>query len=476
MKNLIDSDLIGKITDSEQKEVLLKLGDNARAYIDETTEKAVMDALEKKGIDREMIGMSDIDKAALKLRKSVRDTKSVWDSNGYVRGVAERITYSDLAKRDQERKAAWEKNGRKLDGVFSTDQPMIIPRVIEEMVREPIEPTIVLTGLLRKINVSNMGTTITFPAVGNAMTAADIPEAGEYPEGSLEFAGEVQAKIGKSGIAVKLTEEMVRYSMFDVMSMHLKAARAALVRHKEQKVADLIFNAGSTIFDNGPSGTYRTSGLDQNNALNDTITADDIFAMYAEMRNDGFIPDTLIMHPFAWYGFARDPIMRDLFMQGMGGAFWQPANGSPGGANWGGLPLGQKSYVSDPGQVATTYTVPGMLPVPLTIVVTPFQTCDVAAGTSTITMCQRSELGMLLEDEAVAVEEFNDPARDIMKVKMRERYALAVSLNGQAIKHAKNVNWRRKCYDIGNRIQATWTVNTGSVTTGVPFPVGNSTL
>src|SRR3990167_5357904 len=114
----------------------------------------------------------------------------------------------------------------------------------------------VLTPLLEKVTFSNAGTTITFPAVGDSMVAADIPEGGEYPEGSLEFAGEVTAKIGKSGIAVKLSEEMIRYSMFDIMSMHLRAAGRALIRHKEQKVAKLIFEeAGVTYFDNDASTT-----------------------------------------------------------------------------------------------------------------------------------------------------------------------------------------------------------------------------
>ena len=47
-----------------------------------------------------------------------------------------------------------------------------------------------------------------------------IPEGGEYPERKLEVAGTVTAFIGKSGVKVRITDEMLRYSQYDVMSMN----------------------------------------------------------------------------------------------------------------------------------------------------------------------------------------------------------------------------------------------------------------
>ena len=473
------SQLIGKVFDSEQKEVLVKFGDSIKEEASKLTEKTIMEALDKRGIDQEILGLSEVDRAALKLSKRVKKTREIWDNNGWAKGCKDKITYADLAKKDRELRADWEKSNKMLDGVFSTDQPMLIPRVIEQVVREPIEPNLVLTGLLKPINVSSAGTTITFPAIGAIMNAADIPEGGEYPEGpGIELAGEITAKIGKSGIAVKITEEMVRYSMFDVMSMHLRAAGAALRRHKEQKVADMIFSSGSIFFD-GTAANKQLSGRDIAGSLNGTMTLDDILLMYADMANDGFIPDTLIVHPFTWFAFAREPVMRSIFMQGFGGGMYyktfEGEIGSPKGQFAGGG-LNNKNYFSDPQQVATTYTLPGLLPTPLSVIVTPFQEVDVAAGTATITLCQRSELGMLLTDENVTTEEWNDPARDIMKVKLRERYAVAVSSNGKAIKHAKNVNWRARGYTFEQGPQLTWQLGSGTITAPTQPNLGNNSV
>jgi len=313
-----DDSLISKVFNEEQETVLKNVLDSWNTEFEEGTEKAVADALDKAGIDEEVFGLSNRDRAYLKLQKSVDKTREIWDNNGWVPGVRERITLEDLFSRDRERKTEWEKGGQMVDGVFSTDQPMIIPRVVEQIVRESIEPNIVLTPMLERVNFSNAGSTITFPAVGDAMVAADIPEAGEYPEQSLEFAGEVTAKIGKSGIAVKLTDEMIRYSMFDIMNMHLRAAGKALIRHKEQKVANLILENGVTQFDNSSTG-YDTSGRGQDGNQNDTLTLDDLLIMYADMGNSGFVPNTLIVHPFAWFGMAREPVLRSIFMSGFGG-------------------------------------------------------------------------------------------------------------------------------------------------------------
>jgi hypothetical protein len=466
-----DPTLIGKVFDSEQATVVMNLRDEVIARMDQDLETKIEDSLKRRGIDENVLGLSDQEKSYLKLKKNVEKVRKVWENNGYVEGVKDRITIGDLAEKDMKRKADWEKNGKMLDGVFSTDQPLVIPRVIEEMVRMPIEPNIVLTGLLKRINMSSAGTVVTFPAVGNAMVAADIPEGGEYPESSQEFAGEITATMGKSGIAVKLTEEMIRYSQYDVMSLHLQAARSALVRHKEQKVADMILrDQGVTFFDNSVSGYY-TSGRNNIGVGNATMSYDDFLLMYADMINDGFIPDTLIVHPFMWFAWTRDPIMRSLFLNGLGGSYFQNFQGSIGsGPSFAAGGLNNLTKLTDPSQIATTYTMPGVLPTPMRVIVTPFQVCDTSAKTCTVTMAQASELGLLIVDEEVKTDEFNDVLRDIKKVKFRERYALATSNNGQAIRHAKGVNWWERNYNLADQLSweagtgALPSINTGSIT------------
>ena len=151
----------------------------------------------------------------------------------------------------------WETNGQSLEGkkvelkdaLSVPNAPLLFPKVISNIVKEAQEPLLVGTSLLQRINYS-YGQTITFPAVG-AMVAADIAEGQEYPERSLQMGGAtVTATVGKSGLAVRVTEEMVRSSQFDVIGMHLRAAGRALARHKEVKIFNYIRAMGVTAFDN----------------------------------------------------------------------------------------------------------------------------------------------------------------------------------------------------------------------------------
>lgn len=478
MPELNDNELIpgvvGDAFDDKQTQALVDLNEAIKSSIDkrfnENTEAYIDDALKRRGIEREVFGLSDQERAFLKIKKAMKATREIFDNDGYVPGVANRITLQDLAKRDAQRRTEWANNKEMVDGVFSTDQPLIIPRVIEEMVREPVEPTLALTPLLQRVNVSNAGTTITFPAIGDAMVAADIAEGAEYPESSLEFAGQVTAKIGKSGIAVKLSEEMIRYSMYDVMALHIRAAGRALVRHKERKAANLIFTNGVTIFDNTVSGIH-TSGRGSDGTANSAMTLDDILIMYADMVNEGFIPDIMIVHPFAWFAFVREPVMRSLFMQGAGGMYYQNFQGAIGSASaWNAGGLNNNTFFgnngSTPGsdnvaQVATTYTLPGILPTPLRVVVTPYQEVSLTARTSTVTLADSARLGMILVDEEVQTDEFQDVLRDLTKVKFRERYGLALHDNGRAIRHAKNVNWWNRSYALDDML--TWEAGTGAL-------------
>ena len=367
----------------------------------------------------------------------------IWRNNGYDPDDPEvRFSYKDLAKADALKKAAFDKGeideAEFLDTQFSTDQPLLLPKVVSQVVREAIEPRIVLQDLLQRISFQN-GQQITFPAI-SAMRAGDVDEGAEYPTGRLEFAGQVTATLGKSGIGIMMTEEMIRYSMFDVMTMHLRAAGRALIRHKEGKVSDLIAAQGTDMFDNAAVGGTRTTGRGLDGNFNGTLNVEDIFDAYADLADNGFVANTLIMHPFGWLIFAKDQQLRNLgFIQN--GPMFQNFQGPVGNApqwNLGGL--NQETQVSDPGAIAGTYSnVPNAFPTGLRIITSPFVPFDASANTTDIWMCDVNELGILVEDEAVTTDEWTDSARDIHHVKLRERYGLALLNNGQAVRQFKSV-------------------------------------
>ena len=358
------------------------------------------------------------------------------------------------------------------DAVETTSARLLIPRVITKVVKEAAEPFMIGMQLMRRINFS-AGDSITFPASGGGMWAEDIPEGGEYPEQTLDFAGMITAKIGKSGLKVRITEEMLRFSLYDVMTMHVQSASRALIRHKEKKIFDLINSEGTTTFDNsGGASTYgTTTGRAISGLYNKTITLDDLFVMYADMLDAGFIPNVLLMNPMGWLIFARDGVMRNFgFMNG--GSLWQSVQGQPGqGPTFGegGVNMGPSAGMETPGNLnpqASTYTpVPSLFPAPLAVMVSPFIAFDATNRTTDIAMADRNELGLIVVDEDVVTESWNDPRRDIKSTKLRERYGLALDNQGEAVRWAKNVRIAKN-YDWEDNLSLQWQIGTGTLPTG----------
>ena len=325
-----------------------------------------------------------------------------------------------------------------------TNAGILIPRVITQIVREAIEPVLVGTSLLRRINYG-YGEHISFPAAG-AFTAADIGPTQEYPERSLEFAGEVTAKIKKSGIKIRIPDEMIRYSAFDVVSLHLRSAARAMARHKENKIFNLINNEGVAVFDNagGTSTRGLTSGRARNAAGNFTLTLDDLFTMFADLMNAGFEPNTLLMNPMGWLVFVLNSTLRH-FGFANGGRLWGTWSGQPAmsprlpdilGAPGGNTPSTTPTEMPNSNLQGN---VPTLFPAPLAIVISPFVKFESSNQTTTITMCDRNELGYYIEDEPLVTETWNDPTRDISATKFRERYALAIDHMGDSIVNALSV-------------------------------------
>ena len=387
------------------------------------------------------------------LQDKYENAYKVWINNGF-ENIEDQ--YSSVMK---DKKIGF---GDLCDALSTPDASILIPKVISNVVKEAIEPLLVGTSLLQPIRFS-AGQQITFPAAG-AFTAEDIPEGGEYPERKLEVAGTVTAFIGKSGVKVRITDEMLRYSQYDVMSMHIRAAGRALARHKETKIFNMINNEGVTVFDNNVANK-QTSGRDSAGAGNGTITLDDLLVMYSKIVQRGFVPNTLLMSPLGWLVFARDPILR-AFGFANGGPIFSPLQGKPGLASqWyqGGNNVGPVATAQN---TSTTYAnVPNLFPAPLRIVVSPFVSYTASSGSTAaftdIIMADSNELGIIVIDEEVTTEEWDDPNRDIRSIKFRERYGLGILNEGLAIAVAKNVNIVR-AYDFEDALS--WQAGSGALT------------
>jgi len=368
-------------------------------------------------------------------------------------------TYKDASSRID---FIWNNNGVDAEGVqwalkdmYATpDAPVLLPKVVTTVVREAIEPMLIGTSLLQRINFT-MGQTLVLPSASALSVAElDIPEAGEYPEAKISQGGSAMvANIGKSGIAVKITDEMVRYSQIDVINMHLRAAGRCLARHKEVKIFNMISNLGVVYFDNrNPTESVLgvTHGRDFNGAANGSVTTDDLFDIWGQVLARGFNGNTMLLHPLCFTMFCKDPNIRSMFFNANTNIMYATWRGNAKGGNpWataaGGLSEGKYENIGPDTDVelrnqllTSAPQLPGYLPNVMNVVVTPFAHYDVNTKTCHISIFDANELGVILVDEDPTTEEWADPARDIRKIKIRERYNLGILNEGQGVALIKN--------------------------------------
>lgn len=359
------------------------------------------------------------------------------------------------------------------DLVTSPDVARFIPQVVENVVREALEPNLVIIpNLFDEVRLER-GTRVQIGAIG-ALAASEVAEGGEYKENDLQMDGGdmVAVTVSKHGLMIRVTDEMITDNQFDVIGLWLRAAGRALARHKEQYAIRLINEFGIEVFNNTTPANAMygsTTGRDITGAGNGSMTANDLWDMYAELLLRGFNPDTLLMHPLAWRCFMADSEVREQVLNGATLATRQMPRGA-GAPGWGTSHSGQGIRTSRTGQETLEQLVSGKLgasawvntlnalgsqywiapkylPSPLQVLVTPYlpytppasSAATPYSGRSNIIMVDSNRCGILVTRDPVSTEEFDDPARDIRALKIKERYGFAFLEQGKSLTIARNV-------------------------------------
>lgn len=362
------------------------------------------------------------------------------------------------------------KDGTKMqmkDALAMWEAPLYIPKVINNQIQEAVEPLLIGQSLLQSIPYQ-VGTHIELPVAGAVDGDFDVGEEESFPELRVAYGpGSQISRIGKTGVAVKFTEEVLRYSQFDVVSLYTRQAARALARHKEEKIWNMIINIARTTHDNASplSSTFgTTTGRALTGALNGSIVMDDVFEMFAQVMHNGFVPNLVIVHPLTWLMFIQDaqlrsfaiasqqaffgnqwsgnPAVRDFPSafggEGVTGAVHRAHPNAPVGADGDGNAL-PNAPIDFSQQMTAMPNLPGYLGIPFQMIVTPFMPYDAANNTTSIIMADRAELGFFIEDHGLQTSEWTDPETDIFKIKMKERYALNPKNRGLGVAVAKNV-------------------------------------
>lgn len=303
----------------------------------------------------------------------------------------------------------------------SPDAAILIPQVVTGVMREAAEPLYIGTSMLQRVNITQ-GRSIVVPSVGE-LRAHDIPEMGPYPEETMDFQlleGGGEIKVGKSGLMVKITDEAIEDSMWDLIGMWLRKAGRAMARLKEEKVFSMLSRRGHVVFDNSLKEQYpeaRTTGRDFNGSFNDTMSVEDFIDLFLVVMANGYVPSDVFMHPLCWMIFAKQDVIGSLSFAAFGA---QP----------------NQQMVLQPNSVQ------GRLPFPITINFSPFCIFDRENKTFDMSVVDRNEVGILLVKEDISTEQWSDPARDIKNIKVKERYGMGVLNEGKAIAVARKVAFK----------------------------------
>lgn len=322
------------------------------------------------------------------------------------------------------------------DFLASPQAKVLIPRVVIGTMKKAADPLYLASSFYKKIRLKS-GQAVMFPSIG-VMRAHDVAEGQEIPQETLDWQLHKGSliSVGKSGIRIQFTEELIKDCEFDIVGMMLSEAGRAMARHKEQKAYVEWLMHGWTVFDNNlrrkdpvKFAQAGTTGVDFNNNLNDTLSVDDLLDLIIAVYNNEYTPTDLIMHPLAWTTFAKN---------GLTGALTAPYDREA------------KREQPNAGFKLGPESIQGRIPFAFNVNLSPFAPLDKDAKTFDMFCVDRNNVGVQLVKDDLKTDEFRDPSRDIRNIKTIERYGFGTFNEGRAICSAKGISLA-KSYPIPER-------------------------
>lgn len=329
------------------------------------------------------------------------------------------------------------------EALQTTDTVKLIPKVIEGKLREAAEPEYLGTRFFNTIHVEGGNSAVyVIPVVGE-LVAHEVGEGGRYREDYVDFNtienSTLEIRVKKIGTRVAITEEAITDSSWDILGINIRKMGKAMARYKEEWIFNNFTDHGHIVFNNylrKQNPEAGTTGRGQDGNFNDTLSVEDFLDMVLTLMGNGFVPTDVIMHPLTWVVFARNSMIgnglsfgalggNDVHfngaIQGTPGAFGLQANGN-----------GQK-LIMKPEQVQNR------LPVPLTVNFSPFVKFDKQDRRFDMYCIDRTEVGVIVQKEALSTENWTDPERDLRNLKCKERYGVGILNNGRGITVSKGI-------------------------------------
>ena len=346
------------------------------------------------------------------------------------------------------------------DALAYPDSHLVFEQVITEIVQESIEPNLIGHLLIDQIRTTDRGLNqVTIRTIG-ALGDIDI-EVGEEGEYKEVFFGRGQGSLitvnyQKFGLKLKITEEMVNASQWNLIELWIRKAVQHFGRTREKHIFRMLDAYGTVVFDNvNPAGAEigRTFGRNISGVGNGSITHSDLIDMYGSLMAKGYHANVMLVHPMHWAMFAKDPVIRESGLVKGDISQWLNSQVSPVNpyqhiGSWVGArrkAVGDR--VSDLTDAETNEllqtrpTIPAFSPLSgLTIIPTPWVPYDKVNKTASIIMMDTSNTGAIVINEALSLDSWENKENDVQVVKIKEKYGLAMYDQGRAVAIAKNIS------------------------------------
>ena len=371
------------------------------------------------------------------------------------------------------------------DVLHTYDYPEIFYSATEILLKSRIYPEAIVTNnLFQSIPYSGEATQLTIRTLGG-VRVEEVAEGGEYPETSTavnDQAYRIHLEIKKYGAKVAGTRDLIQSDNWGIFAATIAQLgdEIAMLREK-MAITKLNTEAGFVIMDNLDASSAELgtpTGRGWTGAQNGALGVEDIFEVFAFMNMRGYNLDTILVHPFQWMMWTRDPEIREGVL-GDNVIFTPSGSAAPGwGQPFGPYGLDYSKYGSTIGAnagttgtpdsmygklgVGSSQTFPEITPMGATfqttpryapamkIIVSPFVPFYKIAGLSTNTalngkyatnliFADSKRCGLILEKESPVMDQWSDIEREINFVKIRTKFGMAFMEQGRAVCTAKNV-------------------------------------
>lgn len=345
------------------------------------------------------------------------------------------------------------------DALATPDSHLIFEQVITEIVQDSIEPNLVGHMLLDQIQTTERGMNQTVIRTIGALGDIDLEvgEEGEYKEVAF---GRGQGSIltvnyQKFGVKIKITEEMINASQWNLIDLWIKKVVQMFGRSREKRIFRMFEDMGTVVFDNlNPQNAEigRTFGRNIEGNGNGSITHSDLIDMYSSLLTKGYSPNVMLVHPMHWAMFAKDPIIREAGLIKGDISQWLSSQVNPMNpykfiGDWikAARTAGSPGPVLDPSETFelsnAVPSIPSFSPLSgMTVIPSPYVPYDPEAKTASVFLIDTRNTGAIVVNEPISMDSWENKENDVQVVKIKEKYGLVLYDNGRAVAVAKNIS------------------------------------